>query len=199
MSSLTLFPKTVPLISKRIVITGGPSTGKTSLINALEKSGYFCFHEVIRMMTQEAKEKGNLSSLKTNPIATVSDPMAFNEKIMAARLRQFHDAEKIDAPFAFYDRGIPDVLAYMNYYQQTYGDNFRIPAQNNRYDIIFLLPIWEEIYQLDSGRFESFEEAKQVHLHLKQAYTSLGYDVIEVAPDSVQNRLAFILNHLESC
>ena len=182
---------------KRIVITGGPSTGKTSLINALEEKGHFCFHEVIRLMTLEAKERGNLDNLNTNPIATVSDPMAFNQKILDARLRQYQEAETLKESIVFYDRGIPDVLAYMDYFKQSYGKSYSTIAKNNSYDTIFLLPIWKEIYVLDSGRFESFEEAEAVHEHLYKTYSDfLGYDVVEVPPASVANRIEFILNHL---
>jgi len=187
------------LTPKRIVITGGPSTGKTSLINALEKSGHFCFHEVIRLMTLEAKKNGDLSNLNTNPIATVSDPMAFNQKIINARLDQYIEAEATDEPIVFYDRGIPDVLAYMDYFNQPYGTAFSTIASNNRYDTVFLLPIWKEIYVSDSGRFESFDEAKAVHEHLSQTYTNLGYEVIEVPHDSIQNRIEFIINQLDAC
>lgn len=183
----------------RIVITGGPSTGKTSLINELEKKGYNCFHEVIRLMTLEAKEEGNLSSLNTNPIATVSNPMAFNQKIIAARLEQYKEAKAIDAELVFFDRGIPDVLAYMNYFEQAYGDHFRNIAKIHTYDSIFLLPIWKEIYTVDEERFESFEEALQIHEHLKQSYTQLGYAVIEVPKDTIENRIQFILNQLKTC
>lgn len=182
--------------TKRIVITGGPSTGKTSLINALEKSGYFCFPEVIRLMTLEAKEKGKLSSLTTNPIASISDPMAFNQKIITARLAQFQEAATMGIPFVFYDRGIPDVLAYMDYFEQEYGQDFSDKAMNNKYDTVFLLPIWKEIYISDNGRFESYVEALQIHKQLHITYTYLGYKVIEVPPDSIKNRIEFVLKHL---
>lgn len=184
---------------KKIVITGGPSTGKTSLIAALEKSGYFCFHEVIRLMTLEAKEKGKLSNLKTNPIATVSDPKAFNQKIITARLAQYTEAESIEAPIVFFDRGIPDVLAYMDFFKQPYDTAFHNIARDNRYDAIFLLPIWEEIFVSDSERFESFEASKQIHNQLKNTYTSLGYKLTEIPADTIENRVQFILNQLKEC
>ena len=43
---------------KKIVITGGPGSGKTSLIDFLEENGYQCQHEISRQVTLEAK-KGN--------------------------------------------------------------------------------------------------------------------------------------------
>jgi broad-specificity NMP kinase len=45
------------LKAKRIVITGGPGTGKTSVIAKLEDSNFYCYHEVIRSMTKDVIEK----------------------------------------------------------------------------------------------------------------------------------------------
>ena len=42
---------------KKIVITGGPGSGKTSLIDFLEENGYQCQNEISRQVTLEAKLK----------------------------------------------------------------------------------------------------------------------------------------------
>ena len=34
--------------NKRVVLAGGPSTGKTSVINELKKLGFVCFDEAAR-------------------------------------------------------------------------------------------------------------------------------------------------------
>ena len=69
-------------MQQKIVITGGPGTGKTSIIKELEKRNYFCYHEVIRELTLEAKKEGSLTDLSTNPIAKVDDSLGFNLKIL---------------------------------------------------------------------------------------------------------------------
>ena len=181
---------------QKIVVTGGPSTGKTSLIDALEKKGHYCFHEVIRLMTLEAKQKGELGSLTTNPIATVSNPMDFNKKIIDARLAQYKKATVSKHPIVFFDRGIPDVLAYMDFFKQSYNDEFDNIAKSNRYDTIFLLPVWREIYVSDNERFESYTEALSIQRYLRERYTTLGYHIVEVPKDSIENRIGFILTEL---
>jgi len=186
------------LKQQKIVITGGPSTGKTSLITALEKKQFYCFHEVIRLMTLEAKNKGSLGNLSSNPINTVSDPMGFNKRIINARLDDYKAAEKINKSMVFYDRGIPDVLAYMDYFEQKYDSWFKTIATDNPYDFVFLLPIWKEIYTQDGERFESYEEALGIHKCLYNSYSNLGYNVIEVPKDTIKNRIAFIINHIKT-
>lgn len=190
---------TIPnrLNPKKIVITGGPSTGKTSLIQRLVKEGYHCFPEVIRSMTLDAKNEAGLSNFSTNPIAVVSDPLGFNKKIMDARMQHFKESDAMAGPIVFFDRGIPDILAYMDYFDQEYGPEFIDALESHRYDSIFLLPMWQEIYTSDSERFESYEEAMEIHRLLHRTYTRFGYRVVEVPKDTIDRRVAFIKDQLD--
>jgi predicted ATPase len=190
---------TIPnrLNPKKIVITGGPSTGKTSLIERLGKEGFHCFPEVIRSMTLDAKNEAGLSYFTTNPIAVVPDPLEFNRKIMDARMQHFKASTGMALPVVFFDRGIPDVLAYMDYFDQEYGPEFIDALESHRYDSIFLLPMWQEIYTSDSERFERYEEALEIHKLLHQTYTRFGYRVVEVPKDTIERRVAFIKDQLD--
>ncbi|MDH7446649.1 ATP-binding protein [Aquimarina sp. 2201CG14-23] len=180
----------------KIVITGGPSTGKTSIIKRLEEEGYFCFPEFIRSITQEVKNSDDTLQIVSNPIATVSDPYDFNTQLMKGRINQYKDSRADDKEIAFYDRGIPDVLAYMDLFNQTYDTPFIEACQNYKYDQVFLLPPWKEIYTSDEERYESFEEAQQIHKHLLETYSKFGYNCIEVPFGNVKERSTFILQHV---
>ena len=48
-------------INKRIVLAGGPSTGKTSVIDALRKSHFLCFQEAAREILTDYKLHGSES------------------------------------------------------------------------------------------------------------------------------------------
>lgn len=182
--------------TKKIVITGGPGTGKTSIINALKVKNYYCFDEVIRSLTLEAKQKVNEDSQISNPIAFVNDPLDFNTKLLEGRITQFNDAESINESLIFFDRGIPDVLAYMNFFDQTYSSKFTNACKAHKYDSVFILPPWEAIYKSDNERFETFEEAQKIYMHLKQVYTRFGYQFTEVPFGNISERTHFILNSL---
>ncbi len=182
---------------KRIVITGGPGTGKTVIINALESSGHYCFHEIIRSMTLEAKKDFNLDTPGTNPIAFVDDSKSFNINLLYGRLNQYNKAKELDRELVFYDRGMPDVLAYMDYFDQSYEQDFTQICQQNRYDQIFILPPWREIYIQDNERLENYAQATEIHHHLEKTYTALGYDIIEVPFASIAERMNFILHNIQ--
>lgn len=182
---------------KRIVITGGPGTGKTSVIKNLEDRGYFCYHEVIRSLTLEAKKNGDPDTFISNPLAFVDDPYLFNQRILEARMIHFINAQQVDREVIFYDRGIPDVLAYMRYFGQKYNDDFARICHEHRYDRVIVLPPWEEIYTTDEERFETFQEAKDIHGFLEDTYARFNYNSLVVPIGTIEERTTFILNLLE--
>lgn len=176
--------------TKRIVISGGPGSGKTTLIAHLEDEGYTCMHEISRTVIQEAQKEGIDQLFLTNPIL-------FSQKLLEGRLQQFIEASEYDAPFIFYDRGMPDVTAYMDFVDSHYPENFSETCSINRYDIIFLLPPWEEIYTQDNERYESYEQAEKVYHFLLKAYQGYNYAVIEVPVGTVDERITYIHEQLK--
>lgn len=180
---------------KKIVITGAPGTGKTVLINALEEMGFVCYHEVIRTLTAAARQAGTKKEQKSNPLVFVDDPLQFNLILLKGRLGHFLEANKLEETKCFFDRGIPDVLAYMDYFKQDYNTYFERVCEENLYDQIFILPPWREIYVRDNERLETFEEAEALHGHLLQTYERFGYTLKIVPPDSIKERVAFIIEN----
>ncbi|NJB35440.1 ATP-binding protein [Croceivirga sp. JEA036] len=181
---------------KKIVITGAPGTGKTVLVEGLEKLGYPCYHEIIRTMTAEAKSKGNTDAMTVNPLTFVDDPMAFNRQLLEGRLAHYQKSDTIKEPLSFFDRGLPDVLGYMDYFEQAYGEDFTKTCEKHTYDTIFMVPPWKEIYVSDNERLETFEQAEELHEHLMAVYQRFGYDIILVPKTSIPKRIDFVLNAL---
>lgn len=182
--------------TKKIVITGSAGTGKTSVIDNLKTKGFYCFDEVIRTLTSEAKKEVDTSAHISNPIVFAKDPLDFNTRLLNGRLDQFKQADAFNEKTCFFDRGIPDVLAYMDYFKQNYEALFINTCKQHVYTHVFLLPPWKAIYKTDSGRFESFDEVLQIHEHLKSTYKKLGYPIIEVPFGTVEERTNFVLNHI---
>ncbi|PKL72547.1 hypothetical protein CVV26_00860 [Candidatus Kuenenbacteria bacterium HGW-Kuenenbacteria-1] len=93
------------------VLTGGPSSGKTTLIKELKKLGYIVFLEAARVFIDKEIAKGKiLKEIRNNETE-------FQKKILKIKIK----TEKI-APknkIVFFDRAIPDSIAYY----QTCGLN----------------------------------------------------------------------------
>ena len=178
-------------MQKKIVITGGPGTGKSTVIIELEKQGYQCMHEISREVTLMARKNG-IEQL------FLKDPMLFSKMLLEGRVNQFKKASNLKNNIVFFDRGIPDVFAYMNYLGVEYPSIFIDQSNNNQYySTIFLMPPWKDIYITDNERYESFEQSLAIYNHLKSAYKGLGYTIIEVPFGTAQERADFILKKIQ--
>ncbi|WP_243471571.1 AAA family ATPase [Winogradskyella sp. MH6] len=174
---------------KKIVITGGPGTGKSSIINSLKSRGFLCYDEISREVTLQARKDGIEQLFLT-------EPLLFSEKLLEGRLKQYNDASKETISAVFLDRGIPDILAYMDYIGDKYPQYFSDASQNNSYDYVFVLAPWQEIFTSDSERYENFEQAIEIHHHLLKTYMKFGYQLIDVPFETIEKRTDFILEVL---
>ncbi|WP_445731061.1 AAA family ATPase [Mariniflexile sp.] len=176
--------------TKKIVITGGPGTGKSTLINELIKRGYTCLEEISRQVTLNAKKEGIDQLFLTNPLL-------FSELLLEGRHQQYHDADNLNADIIFFDRGVPDVLAYMDFIGDTYPASFIETCNQAVYDTVFILKPWETIFTSDNERYENFEQALQIHDCLLNTYKNYNYQLIDVPFDTVENRSDYILKTLK--
>lgn len=183
----------------RVVLTGGPSTGKTTLIRSLQELGYLCYPEEIRKLTQELLNPSKVFQGGENPLLLTSDSLDFNTRLLERRLGQWLDFNGQPAYLGFYDRGIPDVLAYMDAFGQVYPDHFQEEARRRRYDCVFFTPIWPEIFVNDTERMESLETARLTEAKLLATYIDLGYDPIPIPLVPVEERIDFVLRELGLC
>jgi predicted ATPase len=175
------------LSEERIIISGGPGFGKTTLILELEKSGFCCVHESSREIIQEQMSRGGA-------LLPWIDLRGFSEVVFGRRLEQFFGP--VSGP-AFYDRGIPDIAAYLELAGMDLWPELEASCRQQRYhQTVFLTPPWPEIFRNDSERKESFELAVQIHEAIKKQYLKLGYHCAEVPLSDAPSRAAFVLEQL---
>ena len=69
----------------RIIITGGPGTGKTLIIKELKKKGFHVYPEVSREIINEYRDSGHKQLF-------LSDPIRFSEILMEKRIIQHQNS-----------------------------------------------------------------------------------------------------------
>ncbi len=176
---------------RKIVITGGPSTGKSTVIKELQDRKYHCFDEVSRDIIKKAKQEG-IDQL------FLEDPLLFSRLLLEGRKKHYYEAEKIDAPFVFFDRGIPDVNAYLKFVKQEIPDEFEKVTREHPYDkLVFIMPPWQEIFTGDEERYEDFNQAQLIHNKLVNYYKELDYYLVFVPFGPVEKRVDFILKSIK--
>lgn len=175
--------------TQKIALIGGPSTGKTTLINALKSKGFLCMEEISRQITLEAQENG-IEQL------FLEDPLLFSEQLLSGRQKQFIEADVNKHAFVFFDRGLPDVVAYLDYLGSSYPNTFKAICRTYKYNFIFILKPWKEIHKQDNERYETFEQAQEIHKFLVKSYKEFGYTMVEIPFGTVEERMDFITNYL---
>jgi len=172
------------------VLIGGPGTGKSSVLDELERRGFICMSEISREITLEARKKG-IEQL------FLKEPILFSKLLLEGREKQYIDAITHKSDFVFFDRGIPDIHAYMDFTKKDYPDFFKAKSLKFKYDHVFLFKPWKEIFTSDNERYESFEESIIIDIYLQKSYRELNYMIMEVPFDTIEKRTDFILNQLK--
>ncbi len=138
--------------SRKIIITGGPGAGKSSLLQALQNMGYNCSAEVSRQLIAEHVKAGSTCLPWT-------DMACFADKVLQ-RMIQEYSQSAIHPGITFFDRGIPDIVAYLEVAGLSLTEPFQAALQAYPYAApVFILPPWEAIYVNDEERWQTFDEA----------------------------------------
>ncbi|WP_234735059.1 AAA family ATPase [Tellurirhabdus bombi] len=172
----------------RFVISGGPGSGKSTLLEALKKSGFAGSEEVSRQLIQEQVALGSACVPWTD-----LDCFA---RLALDRMMEAYEQAKQDV--TFFDRGIPDIIAYLHVGGRPVSAPYWQALEQYRYSSpVFMAPPWEAIYVNDSERWQTFAEATALYQALTECYQQAGYSVVELPKASITSRVEFVLSTLE--
>lgn len=166
----------------RIVITGGPSVGKTTIVQTLEQRGYRVVHEIATELIKEGKVL----------------PWVDRTKFQAEVLRRQLEAESSLLEFdkvTFLDRGAFDGEAYYRV------DNLPVPptfsmVDSSQYDLAFLVePL--PFFDANEVRREDLEFTEKISIMIERCYTDRNIKVLKVPFMAPKERVNYIVAEVE--
>lgn len=171
------------------VLTGGPGSGKSTLIRALGHRGFAHSVEAGRAIIQEQVAIGG----RALPWA---DRALFAELMLQWEMRSYRLAEQSSGA-VFFDRGVPDVIGYLRLIGFDIPDYMHQAAKTFRYNRrVFLAPPWPEIFHTDEDRKQDFNESIRTYESMISVYTEYGYELVEVPRLPVKDRVRFVLDQV---
>ena len=158
------------------VVTGGPSSGKTTTVNLLRGRGY-------TTTIEHARHYIDLQRITGRSTAEVRARQSeFQRAVVDMQIEQERSLDPQQT--VFLDRALPDSLAYYRFLGLAPGTALLGALAGARYATVFLLDLLP--LASDYARTEDPAAQRRIHDLLGQVYEELGFPVVTVpalAPD----------------
>lgn len=170
------------LLTEWVVITGPPSSGKTTLLELLADAGHATSADSTRQLIADVVASGR----DAEEFRFADD---FQPRVLEAMLA----AEQRLAPddIVFLEYGLPCNVAFHRTESLPLTPGLADAASAHGYAAVFILePVgWEA----DAERVEDERYQQAVHGHMFDVYRELGYTPVAVPAVSPEERLEFVL------
>lgn len=152
----------------KIVLTGGPGRGKTTLLTVLAGMGFRVIPEMARGVIEEEQKKDS-------DCLPWRNLYSFQKKVAKLQQEQEHS---YDGKEFILDRGIIDGHGY-SLMGGVQTPELIVKIGLRRYPLVLLL---DELpfYENDSVRKETKEEGRIAHSYIRKAYHELGHKTLNV-------------------
>lgn len=172
------------------VITGGPGSGKSTLIAALADVGIATSAEVGRRVIREQLASGGAA-------LPWGDEAAFAEAMIAGEIAA-HAAALDRGGTVVLDRGCPDVVGFLRVSGLEVPAHIDRAARAHRYNPrVFIAPFWAAIFTTDAERRQAAAVAEATQAVMVATYRGYGYSLLELPRAGVAARVAFVREHLQ--
>ena len=171
------------------VITGGPGSGKSTLVAALAAAGIATSEEVGRQVVREQLARGGTA-------LPWGDELAFADAMWPREVAA-HGRALASGAAVVLDRGAPDVVGFLRVGGLPVHPAIDAAARTTRYNSrVFLAPFWADIYRHDPERRQPAALAAATEAVMRETYADYSYSIVELPRASVAERVAFVLASL---
>ena len=164
-----------------IVITGGPSVGKSTLLNELQKIGFTVVPEQATEVIKEGK------------ILPWENRDGFQREVLRRQLEAeepFHNSKEI----VFVDRGVFDGEAYYQCDGIEPPSVFKELSAMQYSRVLLLEPLG--VFVHDGIRFEDMNFTVRITQVLHDVYSKRGFEVIRIPAETVSRRMHLALSSI---
>jgi len=168
------------------VLTGGPSSGKTTTVNLLRERGF-------ATTIEHARHYLDLKRIEGKAVEEVrARQREFQRGVLTMQLEQ--EASLDPEETVFLDRAIPDSLAYYWFLDLEPDPQLLDALQHVAYRTAFILDLLP--LAPDYARTEDAAAQLRIHALLTEVYQNLPIPVVKVPPLNPADRVAYILDRL---
>jgi predicted ATPase len=169
------------------VITGGPSSGKTTTVDILRGRGYATTIEHARHYIDTQRVTGRtIEEIRSNQLV-------FQRGILDMQIEEERGLDP--KALVFLDRALPDALAYYRFLGLETGADYLALIRPGVYRAVFVLDLLP--LAADYARVEDRAAQVEIHRLLTEVYTELGYRPRAVPPLPPEDRVDYILAALD--
>ena len=168
------------------VITGGPSSGKTTTVSLLKERGYHTTIENARHYIDIQRQQGKtVEEIRKNQAG-------FQLAVLKLQIRQEQSLHADE--LVFLDRAIPDALAYYKFLNIPPDPLLVDALKSTSYKKVFVLHRLP--FVKDYARSEDEQAQKAIHSLLIEVYRTLNFPLVQVPEMPPEDRVDFILDNL---
>ncbi|WP_433435545.1 AAA family ATPase [Nonomuraea sp. CA-141351] len=178
---------------KRYILTGTPGAGKTAILRWLERDGYTVVEEAATDVIALHQAQGDREPWTKS---------SFVEAIIALQRRRQEQAAALPGEVQIYDRSPVCTYALATYLGHPVSPGLsreleRIQARQIYEKKVFFIQNLGFVAPTDA-RLITFEESLRFEQIHQDAYTSLGYECVPIAPGMLPDRVAAVKKQLEA-
>lgn len=168
------------------VITGGPSSGKTTTIELLARRGY-------RTTIEHARHFIDTQRITGRTVAEIrANQREFQKGVLQMQIEQERSLDPNE--LCFLDRALPDALAYYRFLSLEPEPELIEALKTASYRKVFILDLLP--LARDYARTEDAGAQRKIHQMLIEVYRSLGFPLQMVPALAPEQRADFIVEHL---